>query len=148
MRVMLEARASRQPTGRVEIDEDYLGGEGRDGKLSAARPTRSPSPRRYRAPRAPTKSSEFAKYAYRYIARMQYLFDRRFNVRTILVNLAKTACSPQLSVETSWNRDVVRASIDQAPLLILSTYRHLTLESALVGNFLPIRRPSTSAYSR
>lgn len=35
----------------------------------------------------------FAKYAPRYLAQVQYLFNRRFNLRTILTRLAKAACS-------------------------------------------------------
>lgn len=35
----------------------------------------------------------FAKYAHRYLAQVQYLFNRRFNLRTILTQLARYACS-------------------------------------------------------
>ena len=34
----------------------------------------------------------FAKYAHRYLAQVQYLFNRRFNLRTILTRLARAAC--------------------------------------------------------
>ena len=34
----------------------------------------------------------FAKYAHRYLAQVQYLFNRRFNLRTILDQLARVAC--------------------------------------------------------
>jgi len=37
----------------------------------------------------------FAKYAHRYLAQVQYLFNRRFNLRTILVQLARAACAAQ-----------------------------------------------------
>ena len=35
----------------------------------------------------------FAKYAHRYLAQVQYLFNRRFNLRTILTRLARAACA-------------------------------------------------------
>ena len=35
----------------------------------------------------------FAKYAHRYLAQVQYLFNRRFNLRTILSRLVRAACS-------------------------------------------------------
>jgi len=35
----------------------------------------------------------FAKYGHRYLAQVQYLFNRRFNLRTILVRLARAACA-------------------------------------------------------
>jgi transposase-like protein len=35
----------------------------------------------------------FAKYAHRYLAQVQYLFNRRFNLRTILTRLARAASS-------------------------------------------------------
>jgi transposase-like protein len=35
----------------------------------------------------------FAKYAHRYLAQVQYLFNRRFNLRTILKRLARAACT-------------------------------------------------------
>ena len=35
----------------------------------------------------------FAKYAHRYLAQVQYLFNRRFNLRTILTRLVRVACS-------------------------------------------------------
>ena len=35
----------------------------------------------------------FAKYAHRYLAQVQYLFNRRFNLRAILTRLARAACS-------------------------------------------------------
>ena len=35
----------------------------------------------------------FAKYAHRYLAQVQYLFNRRFNLRTILTRLARAACT-------------------------------------------------------
>ena len=34
----------------------------------------------------------FAKYAHRYLAQVQYLSNRRFNLRTILTGLARAAC--------------------------------------------------------
>ena len=34
----------------------------------------------------------FPKYAHRYLAQVQYLFNRRFNLRTILTRLARAAC--------------------------------------------------------
>ena len=37
----------------------------------------------------------FAKYAHRYLAQVQYLFNRRFNLRTILDHLVRTACNSQ-----------------------------------------------------
>lgn len=36
---------------------------------------------------------DFAKYAPRYLAQVQYLFNRRFNLRTILTRLARSACN-------------------------------------------------------
>lgn len=35
----------------------------------------------------------FARYAHRYLAQVQYLFNRRFNLRTILTRLVNAACS-------------------------------------------------------
>ena len=35
----------------------------------------------------------FAKYAHRYLAQVQYLFNRRFNLRSMLMRLARAACS-------------------------------------------------------
>lgn len=35
----------------------------------------------------------FAKYAHRYLAQVQYLFNRRFNLQTILTRLARAACA-------------------------------------------------------
>ena len=35
----------------------------------------------------------FAKYAHRYLAQVQYLFNRRFNLRSILTRLIRAACS-------------------------------------------------------
>lgn len=35
----------------------------------------------------------FAKYSHRYLAQVQYLFNRRFNLRTILKRLARAACT-------------------------------------------------------
>jgi len=37
-------------------------------------------------------SYDFAKYAHRYLAQVQYLFNRRFDLRAILVRLARAAC--------------------------------------------------------
>ena len=37
-------------------------------------------------------SFRFAKYAHRYLAQVQYLFNRRFNLRTILMRLIRAAC--------------------------------------------------------
>jgi ISXO2 transposase-like protein len=34
----------------------------------------------------------FSKYAHRYLGQMQYLFNRRFNLRSILRRLARAAC--------------------------------------------------------
>lgn len=36
---------------------------------------------------------DFAKYAHRYLAQVQYCFNRRFDLRSILSRLARTACS-------------------------------------------------------
>jgi transposase-like protein len=35
----------------------------------------------------------FEKYAHRYLAQVQYLFNRRYNLRSILIRLARTACN-------------------------------------------------------
>jgi hypothetical protein len=35
----------------------------------------------------------FEKYADRYLAQVQYLFNRRFNLSTILIRLASVACA-------------------------------------------------------
>jgi hypothetical protein len=35
----------------------------------------------------------FAKYAHHYLAQVQYLFNRRFNLRTILTRLVRAACA-------------------------------------------------------
>ena len=35
----------------------------------------------------------FAKYSHRYLAQVQYLFDRRFNLRTILPSLIRASCA-------------------------------------------------------
>ena len=35
----------------------------------------------------------FAKYAHRYLAQVQYLFNRRFNLRTILTRLVRAVCA-------------------------------------------------------
>ena len=35
----------------------------------------------------------FSKYAHRYLAQVQYLFNRRLNLRTILAQLAHAACA-------------------------------------------------------
>ena len=35
---------------------------------------------------------DFVKYAHRYFAQVQYCFNRRFNLRTILTRLARSAC--------------------------------------------------------
>ena len=34
---------------------------------------------------------DFAKYAHRYLAQVQYLFNRRFDLRSILIRLARAA---------------------------------------------------------
>lgn len=35
----------------------------------------------------------FRKYAHHYLAQVQYLFNRRFNLRTVLTRLARAACA-------------------------------------------------------
>jgi hypothetical protein len=35
----------------------------------------------------------FAKYSHRHLAQVQYLFNRRFDLRAILVRLVRAACS-------------------------------------------------------
>ena len=35
----------------------------------------------------------FAKYSHRYLAQVQYLFNRRFNLRTILPRLIRASCA-------------------------------------------------------
>ena len=35
----------------------------------------------------------FVKYAHRYLAQVQYLFNRRFDLRAILIRLARDACA-------------------------------------------------------
>lgn len=47
----------------------------------------------------------FAKYAHRYLAQVQYQFNRRFNLRTILTRLARTAC-----VTRPWPLLAIRAA--------------------------------------
>jgi hypothetical protein len=36
---------------------------------------------------------DFDKYAHRYLAQVQYLFNRRFELRSILIRLARAACA-------------------------------------------------------
>jgi hypothetical protein len=35
----------------------------------------------------------FEKYAHRYLAQVEYLFNRRFDLRSILLRLARAACA-------------------------------------------------------
>ena len=176
MEVMRQREASRQLTGRVEIDDAYLGGEVRGGKagrgspnkvafVAAVQTTESGAPILMCLSKRPfTKESiedfaerslaapatlvcdglgcftavrgrgilheqhitgggaasvehpsflavntilgnlktalagtyhafGFAKYAHRYLAQVQYLFNRRFDLRAILQRLARDACT-------------------------------------------------------
>lgn len=176
MEVMRQREASRQLTGRVEIDDAYLGGEVRGGKagrgspnkvafVAAVQTTESGAPILMCLSKRPfTKESiedfasrslaapatlvsdglgcftavrgmgivheqhitgggaasvkhpsflavntilgnlktalagtyhafGFAKYAHRYFAQVQYLFNRRFDLRVILQQLARAACA-------------------------------------------------------
>ena len=47
----------------------------------------------------------FEKYAHRYLAQVQYLFNRRYHLRAILVRLARAACQtdpcPLLSIRAA-----------------------------------------------
>lgn len=175
MQVMFEREESRQLTGRVEIDDAYLGGEHHGGKPGRGSPNKTPfvaavqttesrepqliclSQREFtkesieafaaKSLAAPATlvsdglgcfaavqgtgilhephitgggaasvknpsflavntvlgnlktafagtyhSFRFAKYGYRYLAQVQYLFNRRFNLRTILTRLIRAAC--------------------------------------------------------
>lgn len=175
MQVMVEREAGRQLTGRVEIDDAYLGGEHHGGKAGRGSPNKVPFVAAVQttesgAPkfvcfsqRAFTKESiaafaatslaapatlvsdglgcftavrgtgilhephvtgggaasvkhpeflavntvlgnlktafagtyhsfDFAKYAHRYLAQVQYLFNRRFDLRAILTRLVRAAC--------------------------------------------------------
>ena len=175
MQVMVEREAGRQLTGRVEIDDAYLGGEHHGGKagrgspnkvpfVAAVQTTESGAPKLVCfSQRAFTKESieafaakslaapatlvsdglgcftavrgtgilhephvtgggaasvkhpeflavntvlgnlktafagtyhsfGFAKYAHRYLAQVQYLFNRRFDLRAILLRLVRAAC--------------------------------------------------------
>ena len=174
MEVMLQREQSRQLTGRVEIDDAYLGGEIRGGKAGRGSPNKVPFVAAVQttesgepvlvclSKRAFTKESikafaatslaapatlvsdglgcftvikgtgilhephvtgggatsakhpsflavntvlgnlktalagtyhgfDFAKYAHRYLAQVQYLFNRRFDLRSILIRLARAA---------------------------------------------------------
>ena len=176
MQVMLEREEDRQLTGRVEIDDAYLGGEHHGGKagrgspnkipfVAAVQTTKSSTPQLVCfSQRAFTKESieafadkslaapatlvsdglgcftavqgrgilhephitgggaasakhpsflavntvlgnlktafagtyhsfGYGKYSHRYLAQVQYLFNRRFNLRTILSRLLRAACS-------------------------------------------------------
>ena len=48
---------------------------------------------------------DFAKYAHRYLAEAQYRFNRRFNLRSILVRLLRAAClttpTPALAIRVA-----------------------------------------------
>ena len=176
MEVMLQREQSRQLTGRVEIDDAYLGGEIQGGKAGRGSPNKVPFVAAVQttesgeavlvclSKRAFTKESikafaatslaapatlvsdglgcftvikgtgilhephvtgggsasakhpsflavntvlgnlktalagtyhafDFEKYAHRYLAQVQYLFNRRYNLRSILIRLARTACT-------------------------------------------------------
>jgi len=74
MEVMRVREDDRRLDGRVEIDDAYLGGNLKRS-LSGT----------YHA-------CDFAKYAHRYLAKAQYRFNRRFNLRSILASLLRAAC--------------------------------------------------------
>jgi len=176
MEVMVQREQSRRLTGRVEIDDAYLGGEVQGGKAGRGSPNKVPFVAAVQtteageavlvclSKRAFTKESikafaqaslaapatlvsdglgcftvvqgtgilhephvtgggaasakhpsflavntvlgnlktalagtyhafDFEKYAHRYLAQVQYLFNRRFDLRAILVRLARAACA-------------------------------------------------------
>ncbi len=90
MEVMRLREDSRQLTGRVEIDDAYLGGERAGGKRGRGSENKVLS--NLKTALAGTYHSfHFAKYAHRYLAEAQYRFNRRFDLAAILPRLLRAA---------------------------------------------------------
>lgn len=99
------AEAKRPLTGRVEIDDAYLGGERSGGKAGRGSRPRGHRRRQGQCPEGEVQggqpphrqrqgrahwhlhSIKFAKYAYRYLAEAQFRFNRRYDLKAILRSL-------------------------------------------------------------
>jgi hypothetical protein len=96
--VMMERDGRKQLTGRVEIDDAYLGGERPGGKRGRGAPGKTPfvaavettpegKPVRLKLSRVGTYRSVNSKHVPRYLAEFQYRFNRRYDLAAMLPRL-------------------------------------------------------------